>query len=188
MGEYTKLCIKRYAQLDRRRTAEDRRWSRLEFSSVTQEKGPVNWVDFSSAAPHDFAVSTGTCVQLYSALRDDKKRSIRRFKDTVYSGSYRQDGRLLVAGDGTGLVQVFNTSTRAALRRFRGHEQSVHVTKFSLNNSHVWTCSDDTTVRCWDLPTESEVCVLRGHQDHVRAGVTCARGPHMFLSGMRPLC
>lgn len=33
-------------------------------------------------------------------------RQLTRFKDTAYSGTYRSDGRLLVAGGASGVVQV----------------------------------------------------------------------------------
>jgi len=48
-----------------------------------------------------------------------------------------------------------------------------HCAKFSSGNTQVFSCGDDSTVRLWDLPTEEEVMVMRGHEDYVRCGVWC---------------
>ena len=40
----------------------------------------------------------------------------------------------------------------------------VHVTKWSLDNVHIFSSSDDKTVRYWDLPTEKEIQIMKGHQ------------------------
>jgi U3 small nucleolar RNA-associated protein 15 len=36
----------------------------------------------------------------------EEKRTISQFKDLAYSGTYRSDGKLIVAGEETGVVQV----------------------------------------------------------------------------------
>jgi WD40 repeat protein len=38
------------------------------------------------------------------------------------------------------------------------------VTKWSLDNVHIFSSSDDKTVRYWDLPTEKEIQIMKGHQ------------------------
>jgi U3 small nucleolar RNA-associated protein 15 len=50
-------------------------------------------------------------------------RSFRHFKQAAYSGSYRSDGQLLVAGGDEPTVQMFDaTQKKLDLRRcFRGH-------------------------------------------------------------------
>ncbi len=39
----------------------------------------------------------------------------------------------------------------------------VHVTKFAQDNLHVFSCSDDKTVRYWDIPTEQEILNMGAH-------------------------
>jgi len=67
-------------------------------------------------------------------------------------------------------VRLCDISTKYVLRTFKGHEKAVHVTKFSPNNNHIMSASDDKTVRCWDLTTAEQVMTFEGHQDHVRCG------------------
>lgn len=45
-------------------------------------------------------------VLVYDALSCTVRRTFTRFKDKAYSGSFRGDGRLLVAGGEEGMVQV----------------------------------------------------------------------------------
>lgn len=62
-------------------------------------------------------------VILYdSALRKPKK-TITRFRDIAYSGTFRPDGQLVVAGGETGVVQVFDPGSRAVLRQMKGHSR-----------------------------------------------------------------
>lgn len=75
-----------------------------------------------------------------------KHRQLTRFKDRAYSGCYRSDGKLLVAGGESGIVQIFQTTSRAVLRQLKAHQRPVHVTRFSPDKLHVLSASDDATV------------------------------------------
>lgn len=48
-------------------------------------------------------------------------KSFTRFRDTAYSGRFRSDGQLLVAGCEDKVVRLFDVSGKAALRTFKGH-------------------------------------------------------------------
>jgi hypothetical protein len=45
-------------------------------------------------------------VIVYDGLTRQVRRTFSRFKDVAYSGCFRQDGKLLVAGGQSGIVQV----------------------------------------------------------------------------------
>ncbi|CAG8593426.1 17201_t:CDS:2 [Funneliformis caledonium] len=57
------------------------------------------------------------------------------------------------------------------------------VTKFAPGNTQVLSCSDDKTVRIWDIPGQEPVSVLEGHQDYVRSGLIHNGDPRLVLSG-----
>lgn len=108
-------------------------------------------------------------MQIFSSKTRKVTKTISRFKETAYSGTIRSDGRLLVAGDHSGLVQVFDLNSRAILRTWDKHKQPVHITKWSPNGvTSVLSASDDSTVRLWDLPTGEVTSCFIGHQDYVR--------------------
>lgn len=124
-----------------------------------------------SASVDYFVVSTGARVQIYSTKNRKLVKTITRFDDIAYSGELRHDGRVLVAGDETGAIQAFDVNSRAILKTWKEQKQPVHVTKWHpKETTSLMSCGDDTTVRLWDLPTDSSLSVFRGHQDYVRSG------------------
>ncbi|ORX62440.1 WD40 repeat-like protein [Hesseltinella vesiculosa] len=181
--EYRKTVVKKYPKTPSKQTSENRYWKEFKSPILIKEYGSIPSIYFSPVAPHDFVVTSSTRVQVYSAKTHQPKKTISRFKDLAYSGSFRHDGKLIVAGDATGLVQIFDVNSRAILRTFREHKMPVHVTKFAKNNQHLMSASDDKTVRIWDIPTESSVNVFEGHDDYIRSGVVSDDNPNLVLTG-----
>ncbi|KAF9581398.1 snoRNA-binding rRNA-processing protein [Lunasporangiospora selenospora] len=182
-SDFKSLTIKKYPRLPGRKTAESRYWRKFKSPIIVKEFAAVTSVNFSETSPHDFAVTASTRVQIYCAKTHQVKKTISRFKDVAYSGTIRNDGRLLVAGDATGLVQIFDVGSRAILRTFREHKFPVHVTKFSTDKVHIMSASDDKTVKIWDMPSEAPVMTFRGHEDYIRTGVISRSNPNLILTG-----
>ncbi|SOV05612.1 related to UTP15 - nucleolar protein, component of the small subunit processome [Ustilago sp. UG-2017a] len=137
----------------------------------------------SVSARQKFAVTTGARVQIYSMRNSRVSKTISRFKDVARSANFRSDGRLMVAGDDSGLIQLFDTTSRAILRSLRGHSNPVHVTRFSPNGTEIMSASDDRTVRLWDVPEQKAVHVFEGHEDYVRSAVFSMDNPALMMSG-----
>ncbi|KAK1147323.1 U3 small nucleolar RNA-associated protein 15 [Aspergillus melleus] len=140
---------------------------------ITQPSVPSSASAFPSLTqpPDVFTVTTGARVQIYSIRTRKLLRTITRFDDTVRGTDVRPDGRVLVAGDDTGTVQVFDVNSRSILKTWKEHKQPVWVAKFSPSDAtSLLSASDDRTVRLWDLPSESSVKTFVGHSDYVRSG------------------
>lgn len=140
---------------------------------ITQPSTPSSAAAFPSLTqpPDIFTVTTGARVQIYSIRTRKLLRTITRFDDTVRGTDVRPDGRVVVTGDDTGTVQVFDVASRAILKTWKDHKQPVWVSKFSPSDpTALFTASDDRTVRLWDLPAESSSRTFVGHTDYVRSG------------------
>ena len=139
----------------------------------------------SSPLPDIFAVTTGARIQIFSHKTRKLVKTITRFDDTAHSGEIRYDGRVLVAGDETGAIQVFDVNSRAILKTWKEHKQPVWSTKWSpYDSTSLMSASDDATVRLWDLPSELSVTTFRGHQDYVRSGCFMpGQGKNLLVSG-----
>lgn len=140
---------------------------------ITQPSAPSSAAAFPSLTqpPDIFTVTTGARVQIYSIRTRKLLRTITRFDDTVRGTDVRPDGRVVVTGDDTGTVQVFDVASRAILKTWKEHKQPVWVSKFSPSDpTALFTASDDRTVRLWDLPAESSSRTFVGHTDYVRSG------------------
>ncbi|KDN39385.1 WD40 repeat-like protein [Tilletiaria anomala UBC 951] len=137
----------------------------------------------AASSSQRYAVTSGTKVQLYSMRTDKVVKTVSRFGDVARSGNIRADGKLLVAGDDSGLIQVFDVNSRAILRTFKGHKLPVHVTRFSSAPTQVLSASDDQTVRLWDIPSQSAVRTFARHSDYVRSAMVSPDNPSLLLSG-----
>jgi U3 small nucleolar RNA-associated protein 15 len=136
-------------------------------------------------SPDTFVVTTGARVQIFSHRTRKLLKTITRFDDTAHSGEIRYDGRVLVASDETGAIQVFDVNSRAILKTWKECKQPVWTTKWSPTEpTSLMSCCDDATVRLWDLPSQESVTTFRGHHDYVRCGQFMpGQASNLLLSG-----
>ncbi|UZJ56299.1 hypothetical protein CBS101457_005619 [Exobasidium rhododendri] len=171
-------------------------WQTFKSPIFVKEYSPINSINYvpmsskstststsSVADKQKFAVSAATKVQVYSMKTSKVTKTFARFKDVARGGSFRADGKLLVAGDDSGLIQVFDASSRSVLRTLRGHELPVHISRFSSHPTQIVSASDDRTVRLWDMPEEKQLRSFTTHSDYVRSVVCSPDNPSLFLSG-----
>lgn len=134
-----------------------------------KENNAVSHINFNPQSPHDFAVTSSTRVQIFSAKTRQVVKTIARFKDTVYSGEFRSDGKLLVAGDATGLVQIFDTNSRSILVTLQPTLYPTHITKFHpTSTTTLLTASDDKVARLYDIQSSSPIATFDQHNDYIR--------------------
>lgn len=149
-------------------TAEQRYWNTFKNQLLipSPTSYPVTHISHNSDS---FAITTGTRVQIFSNRTRKLLKSITRFSDVAHSGEIRRDGRVLVAGDDTGKIQVFDVNSRAILKTWTTHKQPVWTTKFSPTElTTLLSASDDRTVRLWDLTSNEPATTFVGHEDYVR--------------------
>ncbi|SPO06727.1 related to Pwp2p [Cephalotrichum gorgonifer] len=153
--------------------------------AVTSISHPGPSTTLSQPSTDAFAVTSGTRIQLYSVRTRKLTKTITRFQDVARSGDIRRDGRVLVAGEDTGRIQVFDMGSRAILKTWDMHKQPVWVTKFSPTDlTRVLSASDDKTVRLLDLPSGDVVNTFVGHGDYVRcANFIPGSMAHLVASG-----
>jgi U3 small nucleolar RNA-associated protein 15 len=168
-GDYKKVQIIRPPRNPETLTQEQRYWKQFKPVSVTQAYSAVYCVAFCRAAPYDFAASNSTRIQIYNRQGKNVKRTVSRFKDVVYSASFRSDGKLLVASGEETDVKVFDLASRDLLRLLKGHKRAVHTCKFSDDRIHVVSGGDDSLLKFWDVPSGEAVLTMEGHTDYIRS-------------------
>ncbi|KAI1910518.1 U3 small nucleolar RNA-associated protein 15 [Ophidiomyces ophidiicola] len=160
--------------------------SNTPINHISQPPAPAAASAATLQPPDIFTVTTGARVQIYSIRTRKLLKTITRFDDTARCSEVRSDGRILVAGDDTGTIQVFDVNSRSILKTWREHKQPVWLTRFSPNDpTSLLSGSDDMTVRLWDLPSEKSVQTFAGHSDYVRSGcyMPGAQSANLVLSG-----
>ncbi|KAA8497875.1 U3 small nucleolar RNA-associated protein 15-like [Porphyridium purpureum] len=182
MAEFVPVSGKRRAGGPLRQSAESRFWASHKVCGEVQLTGAATHVEFVPGGS-ELGVTAGARVVLWNGTASAPHRAVARFKDTAYSGSFKKDGRLLVAGGENGVVQLFELSSRAILRKFQGHASAVHSVKFSQDGLRVVSAGDDRTVRVWDIPTHECLTELHGHTDFVRAQARAPASAHLWATG-----
>ncbi|KAI8125202.1 hypothetical protein FF38_02294 [Lucilia cuprina] len=183
MSNFKPLNIKKYPKTGQVVTPDTEYWKRLSVPTLVKEFGAIDYVDFSPIEPHYFAVTCSVRVQIYNPITKLVVKNLSRFQETAYGGTFRQDGRLLVAGDEQGLVKLFDTSSKNVLRLFKGHKAPVHRVNFTSDLLHIASFSDDKTVKLWDVANEKAIHTFVEHQDYVRAGTVNPVSADVIVSG-----
>jgi len=106
--DYQPVVIKKYPHISSSKSNHDSRyWRQYKHPVFIKEYAPVTSIHFSPSKPHRYAVTAATRIQIYAPRTQKVTKTISRFKDVARSGNIRPDGKLVIAGDDTGLVQVF---------------------------------------------------------------------------------
>ncbi len=185
-------------------TAEQRYWRSFknQKSHTSTASWPISHISFPAAAASPvsnslvaatklndlFAVTSGPRVDIFSIRKREPLKTIGRFDSEAHCGEIRADGRVLVAGEDSGRMQVFDVGggTRAViLKTWHIHKQPVWVTKWSPTElTTLMSASDDKTVRLWDLPSNNPSRMFSGHSDYVRCGAFMPGGnSNLLVSG-----
>jgi hypothetical protein len=107
--DYQPIVVKKHPRISSSKSNYDSRyWRQYKHPVFIKEYAPVTSIHFSPSKPHRYAVTAATRVQIYAPRTQKVTKTIARFKDVARSGNIRSDGKLVIAGDDTGLVQVFS--------------------------------------------------------------------------------
>ncbi|GBG29902.1 U3 small nucleolar RNA-associated protein 15-like [Hondaea fermentalgiana] len=176
--EFQRLNKQQFVRETVNESAEERYWKqfRTNAGEPLRFSGPVTGLAFSPGSSFEYALASGTRVGIYDGRSGKLRRTLARFKDMAYGPSYRYDGKLMAAGCENGQVYVFESAKGNLMRLLKGHTGPVRSTNWSPTGSFVLSCSHDKTVRQWDITTEEEVGVFRGHTDQVRCAALVGTG------------
>jgi U3 small nucleolar RNA-associated protein 15 len=151
------------------------------FIPIKLDYGTPTYLEFNPVKENQSMVTHGRSIEII----DDEEKKIQRkkYREEVYSASYRSDGELFVCGDAAGRVRIVRTKgtakETAPLREFDAHKGPVQSAKF-LNDTQIITASDDKTAHIYDYLTETRVATFVGHTDYVR---TCAGFGDLVFTG-----
>ncbi|CAI4039712.1 hypothetical protein SMKI_09G1200 [Saccharomyces mikatae IFO 1815] len=97
---------------------------------------------------------TGECISTY-----------RGHSDSVLSVDSYQ--KVIVSGSADKTVKVWHVESRTCYT-LRGHTEWVNCVKLHPKSFSCFSCSDDTTIRMWDIRTNSCLKVFKGHVGQVQ--------------------
>ncbi len=83
--------------------------------------------------------------------------TLRKPTDFVLSVAFSPEGLLVAAGDRFGGLYVWETRSGKEFYTLRGHTKGVTGIAWAADSNSFVTCSEDTTVRRWDMHAGTEV-------------------------------
>lgn len=183
-AEFSHLPLKEFARVQERETPEARYWKALNSVKEIAVSGSPNSIHFNPAYNNSYVVTASTKVTLIDALSDKVQRSYSRFTDDAFSGRFRGDGKLIAAGEKTGVVKIFDMQTKSLLRQLRRHTAATRCVRWSADGIHVVSGSDDKHALRWDIATEEVLWSSRSHHsDYVRAVDCHPTSSDIFATG-----
>ena len=128
---YQKVEIRRFPTEVGRSQSDGSYWKRFRIQS-TRQTGTVSFLSFSPAFPHRLAATSGTRVVLYDTDPLKPAQALSKFSDLAHGGSFRQDGRLLVAGSEEGHIKVRHCLTPKRMMGDSGLQRGRSFTATSI--------------------------------------------------------
>ncbi|XP_020645944.3 U3 small nucleolar RNA-associated protein 15 homolog [Pogona vitticeps] len=183
MANYKPVVVQSFPKLGEKVTKDTLYWKNYKAPIQIKEFGAVNKIDFSPVPPYNYAVTASSRIHIYGRYSQEPIKTFSRFKDVAYCATYRDDGKLLVAGSEDGSVRLFDISGRAPLRQFDGHTKAVHVAGFLSDKYRIVSGADDYTSKVWDISSSSEIVSYKEHTDYVRCGCTSRLNADLFATG-----
>ena len=97
-------------------------------------------------------------------------KEIRRLEGLCYGSlAFSPDHRLLLGGDGQGVIHAWEVDTGREVLTLPGHTSLVTTLAFSKDGTRLATGSGDKTAKLWEMPSGRELLTLKGHAETVLA-------------------
>lgn len=187
-SEKQRLQIIRNANLATKKTPEQKYWRSYGNTKLIKEHNAITHITFNPVSS-DIAVTSSARIQVFSSKTRQVVKTYSRFKETAYSGEYRFDGKLLSAGDSSGLVQIFDaasdSNSKNLLVAIQASTYPIHVVKFHPSiPQQLMTCSDDQSCKLYDISQpEKPLFDYKNHTDYVRSGIFIKDQPNLIATG-----
>ena len=104
--DYNPVVVKHHPRTTLKHSPESKYWRRFKNPVFIKDTTPVTSIHFSPCRPHQYAVTSGARIQIFAPRTQKVVKAIARFNNTARSANIRSDGKLVVAGDDSGLVQA----------------------------------------------------------------------------------
>lgn len=127
---------------------------------------------------HNVVVEVDLSFQTVSDVYECTENSI------LYSGAMLclNDRVLVAAGTVLGGVNVWELESQKVLHQMVGHEGSIFGVCFSPDGKYLASCSDDRSIRIWDMKSSEELAAGWGH--YARIWQLICRAPNEVEDGL----
>ena len=146
----------------------------VSLSSMSRAHTSLNDIVAVSLYSHDIITVdaiTGVHLSVLSGHTDDM-RCI----------TFSSDGTLLVSGDWSGIIKLWDIQTGGTIRTLAGHTNAVNSISISPDHSAIASGSWDKTVRLWNTWTGECSCVIYGDKHIINSVSFSPTNPFLLIS------
>jgi WD40 repeat protein len=122
-------------------------------------------------------------VKIWDLASQKELMSLPGLTSWVTRADFSPDGETIAAGDGKGLLRLWDLAT-GTVRVLSGHSGMVFYVRFAPNGKLLATGDENGTIILWDWTAGSVVRVLTGHQGPIY-GLAVSRDGHWLASASR---
>ncbi len=99
----------------------------------------------------------------------------------------KQDPHILAVCDEDGGVMIYNTHKRLkdVDQEWRAHNNAIFDIDWTPGEGSLLTASGDTSIRLWDVESEEQIAIFKGHNSSVKTVKYSDRSASLFASGSR---
>ena len=94
-----------------------------------------------------------------------------KFNDPTTAVQFRSDGNLILVGETSGRIQLFELKNKFVLRSYGEHSNRINSLAFSADNRHFISCANETAIKLWDIQnsdTQADMSILAAHSDNIK--------------------
>jgi WD40 repeat protein/transcriptional regulator with XRE-family HTH domain len=131
-------------------------------------QGHLTWVSAVAFGPGGqlASVSYGGKVKLWDAESGKCLRTFQGYSSVICSVAFSPDGSLLVHGDDTGMLKVYELGkedSRSCLRTFQGHTGRIWTVICSPDGKTFASGGDDQSIKLWEVDSGYCLRTFHGH-------------------------
>eukprot|EP00347_Sterkiella_histriomuscorum_P009274 403341835 len=179
--EFQRLKPKRFPKKSYKHSQETRYWKK--YQNVLMEKDEslqISDISFCKGEkPYLMAAAVSARIDIYSLTQpegddfnDDKLKPIStmfKFKDAVHSVKLRQDGNLLLAGENSGRIQLFEIKNKFILKTYQEFTSQINSFDFKPNMKEFVAGSNESGIKYFSIQEPQSIFTIKNaHNDNIK--------------------
>ena len=105
-------------------------------------------------------------------VNDDKLKPVSqlfKFKDAVNAIKLRQDGNLILAGEKSGKIQLFEIKNKFILKTYAENQSQINGFDFKSNMREFISCSNESGIKYFGISEPQSLFTIKNaHNDNIK--------------------